>query len=385
MHQAIRHENELSTKSVESRKSHKGESNGRIWPECCRRPRPERKDENGRGRPPTERPPEVHTREAQGVGTVDRRSGWGEAMAELTLLMPYRLLEAMEKAASSRGLTTGHLLRRLIRNCLAWFQGAQPPEEPAVPNAEASRRGATQREGRRAEHERQQYCHGRRARPRLRHMSKHELPDMLQTNPRNSGQDGAGDSPEGRLRQRVGWVAEVQGRVVGSLIYAVVQPWLARRRGFAPQPDGSFSGGSLGGCRVQPLQVELLDVTVAPAPYWEAVERVLLGRLGGGASVLLRSRPGGAAGEQPGSAAVPSQRPVQGRPSVTGLLRRRGRLLHGPGVALRRARVAAAMWNGEQLEFGEKRRCRWFLKQNSGHGKTERGARHKPPNARGVA
>ena len=68
-----------------------------------------------------ERPPEVHTREAQGAGTVDRRSGWGEAMAELTLLMPYRLLEALEKEASSRGVTTGHLLRRLIRNCLARF------------------------------------------------------------------------------------------------------------------------------------------------------------------------------------------------------------------------------------------------------------------------
>ena len=46
-------------------------------------------------------------------------------MAELTLLMPYRLLKRVEKEASSRGVTTGHLLRRLIRNCLAGRHASQ--------------------------------------------------------------------------------------------------------------------------------------------------------------------------------------------------------------------------------------------------------------------
>ena len=116
--------------------------------------------------------------------------------------------------------------------------------------------------------------------PRLRHMSKDELPDLSPVNPRSRRQDGAGDTPEaGCLRERVGWVAEVRGRVAGSLIYDVVQP--------SGGPRGANSHCSLmdlllwllGGCGVQPLQVEVLDVTIAPAPYWEAVERALLGRL----------------------------------------------------------------------------------------------------------
>ena len=49
------------------------------------------------------------------------------------------------------------------------------------------------------------------------------------------------------------------------------------RRGFAPKPDGVFPAVR-GGRGVRPLHVELLDVTAAPAPYWDAVERALLGR-----------------------------------------------------------------------------------------------------------
>ena len=116
--------------------------------------------------------------------------------------------------------------------------------------------------------------------PRLRHMSKDELPDLLPTNPRNSRQDGAGDSPEaGCLRERVGWVAEVRGRVAGSLIYDVVQPSAGPRGADSHRSLMDLLLWLLGGCRVQPLQVEVLDVTIAPAPYWEAVERALLGRL----------------------------------------------------------------------------------------------------------
>lgn len=141
--------------------------------------------------------------------------------------------------------------------------------------------------------------------PRLRHMSKRELPDGLQTNPRGRWLDGVDDPPEGRLRERVGWVAEVQGRVAGSMVYDVV------RSTTAPQDAGSqrclleVLRRFLGRHEARPLHVELLDVTVGPSPYWEAVER-LAGPLGGGASVLLRSRLGGAAGKQPGSAVVPS-------------------------------------------------------------------------------
>ena len=62
--------------------------------------------------------------------------------------------------------------------------------------------------------------------PRLRHMSKHELPDGLQTNRRTRGLGGVDEPPEGRLRQRIGWVAEVQGRMVGPWF----TPWFGRWR-----------------------------------------------------------------------------------------------------------------------------------------------------------
>ena len=112
--------------------------------------------------------------------------------------------------------------------------------------------------------------------PRLRHMSKRELPDGLQTNPRGRWLDGVDDPPEGRLRERVGWVAEVQGRVAGSMVYDVV------RSTTAPQDAGSqrclleVLRRFLGRHEARPLHVELLDVTVGPSPYWEAVERTLL-------------------------------------------------------------------------------------------------------------
>jgi len=65
-------------------------------------------------------------REAQDTGPVDRRSGWGEAFAEVTLVMPNQQLEALELAASTRGVTTGHLLRRLIRDCLGRRDSTPP-------------------------------------------------------------------------------------------------------------------------------------------------------------------------------------------------------------------------------------------------------------------
>ncbi len=60
-----------------------------------------------------------HMREAPITAPVDPPSERGEAIAEVRLLMPYRQLEALEKEASSQGMTIAHLLRRLLRNWLA--------------------------------------------------------------------------------------------------------------------------------------------------------------------------------------------------------------------------------------------------------------------------
>ena len=65
-----------------------------------------------------------HRCEAQGTGLVERRFGCGEAFAELTLLLPHRQVEMLEKLASNVGVTTGHLLRLLIGN---WLAGLDMP------------------------------------------------------------------------------------------------------------------------------------------------------------------------------------------------------------------------------------------------------------------
>jgi hypothetical protein len=58
-----------------------------------------------------------------------RSSFWldGE-MAELPLLLPGRMAEALEAAASRRGLTVAQMVRRLIR---AFLAEAHPGEQPA--------------------------------------------------------------------------------------------------------------------------------------------------------------------------------------------------------------------------------------------------------------
>jgi len=63
-------------------------------------------------------------------------------IAELTLFIPNRQLEALESAASCRGMTTGQLLRRLIQSRLAGLNDALPPEMPALPGPQAERPNA---------------------------------------------------------------------------------------------------------------------------------------------------------------------------------------------------------------------------------------------------
>jgi hypothetical protein len=80
--------------------------------------------------------------EAQGTGLVERRLGCGEAFVELKLLLPNQQLETLENVASTVGVTTGQLLRRLISNWLTGLDGARPAEDHAL--ADAGVRGATQ-------------------------------------------------------------------------------------------------------------------------------------------------------------------------------------------------------------------------------------------------
>jgi len=82
--------------------------------------------------------------EAQGTGLVERRCACGEAFKELTLLLPNRQLEGLEKVASTLGVATGQLLRHLIGNWLAALDGALSPEDRALLDAEAEVRSATQ-------------------------------------------------------------------------------------------------------------------------------------------------------------------------------------------------------------------------------------------------
>ena len=60
--------------------------------------------------------------------------GWGGAVVEMTLLLTSRQLEALERAAYRLGLTTGHFIRRLVREFLE-SQDARTPREPVTSDA----------------------------------------------------------------------------------------------------------------------------------------------------------------------------------------------------------------------------------------------------------
>jgi hypothetical protein len=67
----------------------------------------------------------------------DGPRGVGRAVAELTLLLPYQQLEALESAAARHEMTVGQMLRRLIRDGLAGMDDGPGPEGPALPDAES--------------------------------------------------------------------------------------------------------------------------------------------------------------------------------------------------------------------------------------------------------
>jgi hypothetical protein len=57
-------------------------------------------------------------------GTVFEIPRSDQALTELSLLLPQWQVDALELAASSRGLTTGQMLRRLIGNYCATLPAA---------------------------------------------------------------------------------------------------------------------------------------------------------------------------------------------------------------------------------------------------------------------
>jgi hypothetical protein len=65
----------------------------------------------------------------------DGPRGVGSAVAELTLLLPYQQLEALESAAARHEMTVGQLLRRLVRDGLAGMGDAPAQEGPAPPSS----------------------------------------------------------------------------------------------------------------------------------------------------------------------------------------------------------------------------------------------------------
>lgn len=88
-----------------------------------------------------ESPLAEHKCEAQSTGLVERRFGCGEAFAELMLLVPNQQLATLEEVASTVGVTTGQLLRRLISNWLTGLESGRPAEDRAL--TDAGVRGAT--------------------------------------------------------------------------------------------------------------------------------------------------------------------------------------------------------------------------------------------------
>ncbi len=76
-------------------------------------------------------------REAEDRLLLNRDYEWGEEFAELTLLLPFPLLEALESEASDRRVTSGQLLRRLIFNLPAGLKDTLSSTEPMLHDAEA--------------------------------------------------------------------------------------------------------------------------------------------------------------------------------------------------------------------------------------------------------
>ena len=113
----------------------------------------------------------------------------------------------------------------------------------------------------------------------VRDISPHDLPDALPHTPKGCRADPGTDLTQAAcIRERVGWVAEVQGHPAGYAVCAVVRPlipapgtgWLARLSDLVRR--------FLGRRRARPLSIELLDMVVSGLSG-SRVKRALLGRL----------------------------------------------------------------------------------------------------------
>ena len=70
------------------------------------------------------------------TGPDGRPGGWGSAVVEMTLLLTSGELEALERAASCMGLTTGHFIRQRVREFIE-SQDARTFCEPMTSDASA--------------------------------------------------------------------------------------------------------------------------------------------------------------------------------------------------------------------------------------------------------
>jgi ribosomal protein S18 acetylase RimI-like enzyme len=116
--------------------------------------------------------------------------------------------------------------------------------------------------------------------PKVREMSRDELPNLSQCSPRNCPLDLPAAAVRARcLRERVGWIAEMGDYPAGSALCDLVWPTAARHGAGFLRRLTEFVLWLLGRRRKGPLRVELLDLAVAPGPSRIEVERALLGRL----------------------------------------------------------------------------------------------------------
>ena len=92
--------------------------------------------------------PEQRTGDGSSDVPVICSCDWAKAYTEVTLLMPDKLLQELEDVASGEGITTGQLLRVMIRAGLAALYGdsvAPPPDGAAEADRANGRRPALDR------------------------------------------------------------------------------------------------------------------------------------------------------------------------------------------------------------------------------------------------
>jgi hypothetical protein len=113
--------------------------------------------------------------------------------------------------------------------------------------------------------------------PTLRRMDHDELPTVLAASLRRHGSAGASAPREpGRQREPFGWVAEIQGRSVGSVVCALVQGAVDSQGAKPPRSLVARFRSLLGWCSARGLYVELLDLMVEHEVGGAVLEQALL-------------------------------------------------------------------------------------------------------------